>query len=502
MRHAFQFKVNFTGGIVSPGYLYQLLQGLQQAGLSQVRFGLRQQLLIDVSGKEYEKVVSSMIAAGVDYEINKDVYPNISSSYAAAEIFIRETWVGQGVYKDVFDLFDYKPQLKINIVDNDQTFSPFFTGNINWIASKHNHFWYLYIRFPKTNTLYQWKDLIYTNDIARLSNEIESAILTQRSLYYDNTMASGDRLYETINGHLSFVSKPVEEKLQLPAFKLPYYEGYNNYGNKSWLGIYRRDEVFDIGFLKDICRICLQTKTGELYTTPWKSLVVKGIEEKDRHLWGFILGKHRINVRHASNELNWQVEDGNEDGLNIKRLIIRHFDKEDVRTFGLCFAVKTHPKSGVFGSVLIRRQFSLVREHLRPLDKFDILYARDFNPNSKDYIVFRSNVEKEYLSTYLSALCKYYYEQESSNILLPGSLQAASIPEEQKSIIEELIYQCPHCLTVYDEETKEAANSTDAGNGFSNLPATYCCPLCETPANEFVMIEKRSLGLQPDKQLN
>jgi hypothetical protein len=107
MRHAFQFKVNFTGGIVSPGYLYQLLQGLQQAGLSQVRFGLRQQLLIDVSGREYEKVIGSMTAAGVDYEINKDAYPNISSSYAAAEIFVRETWVGQGVYKDVFDLFDY-----------------------------------------------------------------------------------------------------------------------------------------------------------------------------------------------------------------------------------------------------------------------------------------------------------------------------------------------------------------------------------------------------------
>ena len=387
----------------------------------------------------------------IDYEVNTDVYPNISSSYPAAEIFIKETWVGEGVYKDIFDLFDYKPRLKINIVDSNQTFSPLFTGNINWIASRHSHFWYLYIRFPKTNVLYQWKELIYTNDITRLSNEIENAIFNQRSLYYDNNNADGNKLYESITANMTFVSKPVEEKLALPSFKLPYYEGYNNYGNKSWLGIYRRDELFDINFLKDICRICLETKAGELYTTPWKSLIIKGIEEKHRPLWGFILGKHRINVRHASNELNWQVEDGNEYGLNIKRQIIREFDKEDVRTYGLCFAVKTQPESNVFGSVLIRRQFNLIREQLKPLDKFDILYTADFNPNSKEYILFRNNVEKEHLPTYLIALCKYFYEQESAGDLLPGSSYTGVPVDEQKDKVKQMIYQCRHCLTVYDE---------------------------------------------------
>lgn len=496
MQHAFQFKVNFTGGIVSPGYLNNLLQGLQEAGLSQVRFGLRQQLLIDASIKEYEKVVASLNAGNVDYEINKDVYPNISSSYPAAEIFIKETWVGEGVYKDIFDLFNYKPKLKISIADSNQTFTPFFTGNINWIASKHNHFWYLFIRFPKTNVLYQWKQLIYTNDIARLSKEIEYSIFNQPSLYYDNNNADGNELYDAITAATAFVSKPVEEKLELPSFKLPYYEGYNNYGNKSWLGIYRRDELFTISFLKDVCRICLETKAGELYTTPWKSLIIKGIEEKHRPLWGFILGKHRINVRHASNELNWQVEDGNEYGLNIKKQIIRQFDKEDVRAFGLCFAVKTQPKSGVFGSVLIRRQFKLIRDQLKPLDKFDILYTADFNPNSKEYILFRNNVEKEHLPTYLIGLCKYFYEQESKDDLLPGSSYTNENVEEQKDLVKKMIYQCQHCLTVYDEEIGEPDNGIEAGTQFDALPETYCCPLCEAPKKDFEQKEKKLLGLQ------
>lgn len=496
MRHSFQFKVNFTGGIVSPGYLYGLLQCLQNAGLKEVRFGLRQQLLIDASAKEYDKVITALDKAQVIYEMNKDEYPNISSSYPAAEIFIKETWLSEGVYKDVFDLFEHKPKLKINITDSNQTFTPFFTGNINWIASSHNHFWWLFIRFPKTNKLYQWKQLVYTNDIAKLSANIEQAILNEPALFYDNNDADGDTLYEAIMRDANFIVKPIEEKLVLPSFKLPYYEGYNHYGNKAWLGIYRRDELFDICFLKDICRICLETKSGELYTTPWKSIIIKGIEDKHRNLWGFILGKYRINVRHASNELNWQVEDGNNDGLSIKQQVIREFNKEDLRTFGLCFAVKTQPKSGVFGSVLIRRQHSFTKDKTKTLYKFDILYTAGFNPNSKEYILFRRDVEKEHLATYLIALCKNFYEQEDSSQLLPGSTYTTTANEEQQKEITKIFYQCRHCLTVYDEALGEPENTIAPGTLFSELSPTYCCPLCEAPKEDFIKTAIQQPGLQ------
>ena len=99
----------------------------------------------------------------------------------------------------------------------------------------------------------------------------------------------------------------------------------------------------------------MQTKIGEIYITSWKSLIIKGIDPQHRYLWDAVLGRFRINVRHAANELNWQVEDHCEDGLILKRHVIRHFDKEDVRTYGLCFAVKTKPASTVPGSVIIRR---------------------------------------------------------------------------------------------------------------------------------------------------
>lgn len=495
MRQAFQFKINFKGGIVSPGYLYNLLENLEQAGVKQVRFGLRQQLLIDVAKKDYEKIANALKTIDADYEMNKDDYPNISSSYPATEIFIRDTWLSEGVYKDIFDQFDYKPRLKINIADSNQTFMPFFTGNINWIASKQNHFWHLYIRFPKTNILFEWKELIYTNDIARLSREIEMVIMKERYLYFDNVSADGNQLYSEVISKNNFISKPSLVKMELPAFKLPYYEGYNNYGTKSWLGIYRRDELFSTSFLKDVCRVCLETKSGELYTTSWKSIIIKSIEDKDRPLWTFILNKHRVNVRHASNELNWQVEDENEAGLMIKRQVIREFEQYDVRTSGLCFAIKTQPKSGLYGSVLVRKQFNMIRGELKALNKFDILYTAGFNPNSKDFILFRDNVEKEHLATYLIGLCKYFYEQESTGNLLQGEIYREDKNPVEIPEVEKYIFECLHCMTIYEEEIGEPELNISPGTLFNTLPESYKCPLCEGPKIDFKKKKKALLAL-------
>jgi len=496
MRHAYRFKINFTGGIISPGSLLYLIDALEKTAITDLRFGLRQQLLIDVSLKEHDSVAAALEAHGISFEVNKDEFPNILSSYPAEEIFIRDSWVREGVYKDIFDLFDYKPSLKINISDEGQTFTPFFTGNINWIASRDPQFWYLYLRFPKTNILFPSKDLFYTNEIPRVSQQLEKMILLQSDGFFKNNEWDGQRIFEKLKSVLNILSKPVSTPLVLPKFKLPYYEGYNGYGNKSWLGLYQRNELFSVAFLRDICRICMDTKVGQLYSTPWKSLIIKNIEEKHRHLWSFVLDKHRINVRHASNELNWQVEDTNEEGLSIKQSIIRQFDKEDIRTFGLCLSIKTQANSGLFGSVIVRKQFTTIRGKLKPLDRFDILYTEDFNPNSKNFITYRTGILKEHLPAYLISLCKFYYEQQCIQNTIEGQHPKTEDPHPDK-IAEKELYQCKHCWAVYDEESGEPENNIPPGTPFSILPETWLCPLCESVKTEFIPVRKSSLLSQP-----
>jgi rubredoxin len=480
--------INFTGGIVSPGYLKEILEVAQQSGVAHVRFGLRQQLIMEVPVKHFESFNKSCRAKNSIADKAKEALPNIVSSYPAAGIFTSDSWLREGVYKDIFDLFNYQPQLKINICDSQQCLVPFFTGHINWVTSFSEHFWLLYIRFPKTNTIYKWKDLVYTNDLALVSKKIEQEIRNDEFLFYGNSNADGNLLYQRVKQLTAYVHKPSVEE-QAIDFSLPYYEGFNKTNNQLWLGIYRRDEQFPVGFLLEVCNICLDTRIGQLYTTPWKTIIIKSIDAGSRKLWDHVLGKYRVNVRHAANELNWQVEDFSEEGLQLKRHIIRYFDKEDVRTYGLCFAVQTKPSSSLFGTIVIQKQQTKNPHRLKSLERYDILYRRRFNPNEGETMLFREGVEKEHLGVYLVSLCKFFYEQSSGENNMEANTQI------EKPVIAETrkVYQCKHCYTVYDPLIGDEQQNVAAGTGFEQLPSTYSCSLCESGKEDFAEVDETVL---------
>jgi rubredoxin len=481
--------INFKGGIVSPGYLKEILQVARESRVDDVSFGLRQQLIIEVPSKHFEKFSSLCSSKDIAFYKAKGAMPNIVSSYPAAAIFTNDSWLREGTYKDIFDLFNYPSQLKINICDRLQCFTPFYSGHINWISSSLDHFWHLYIRFPKTNDLYKWKDLVYTNDLVRLSKKIEQEILNDRSLLYVSENANGDVLYQRVKLLTAYVCKPSIHE-NLIDFSLPYYEGFNKTNNQLWLGIYRRDELYPVDFLLDVCEICLNDRIGQLYTTPWKSIIIKNIDPANRKIWDYVLGKYRINVRHAANELNWQVEDGSEEGLQLKRYVIRYFDKEDVRTYGLCFAVQTKPTSSMFGNIILQKQQIKNPHHLKSLERYNILYKKNFNPNERENVLFREGVEKEHLGIYLVSLCKLFYEQLDKKELFPdrSNKKIDAVPDKK------LLYQCSDCHTIYDPELGDEEQNIAAGTKFENLPLFYHCPLCEASIENFSVIEESPAG--------
>ena len=115
-----------------------------------VQFGTRQQMFFKVKDEKYEELANALKQANIFYESNSDVHPNVVSSYVTENVFQTANWLREGVYGDVLDLFDYMPRLKINIVDCNQSFVPFFTGHLNYVASSISNYWHLHVRFPKT----------------------------------------------------------------------------------------------------------------------------------------------------------------------------------------------------------------------------------------------------------------------------------------------------------------------------------------------------------------
>lgn len=483
-RKHYHIKIDLPGGIMTTGDLYALVQAAEEARAGYLQPGGRQQMYCRVSDKYGEAFVSALAAAGLRFEINAEAHPNIVSSYVTEGIFERNGgWLSEGLYKDILGGFDYRPTCKINLVDGQQCFVPFFTGNINFISSGIGNFWYLYVRWPRTTRVECWKDLVSSEDIPVISRCIDELLTAGGE-------GGLETLYREVDRRGIGRRQPVREALTMPRFDLPYYEGFNRYGGKSWLGIYRRDEQFPLVFLKDIATICRKTRIGQLYTTPWKSLIIKGIEERDRDLWRFVLGKYRINVRHAANELNWQVEDGNEDGLRLKRYLVRQLDQEDVRTEGLCFAIKTRPGTGLAGSVVIRKQDSGKAK----AERYDILHTSDFNANSKEYVLYREGLEKENLAVYLVSLCKYFYERESG--VEPAGLKAGTVKEDvagSAAGVRVLLHQCGECLTIYDETYGDPAAGVAPGLAFDETPEDYCCPVCGAGKGGFREVEKTAV---------
>jgi len=481
MRDYYTLKINLPAGIVSPGTLHTVLALAYDAKIRRVRFGARQQLLMTVHYEDMRFLEKDLKQHQISYELNTDQYPNIISSYCGENVFRTGAWLRESEYHTVLDQFDYQPQLKVNLSDSNQSFTPFFTGNLNFIASPEPHFWYLYVRPKQHNGLFRWPELVYTNDIGRLAKAVEEAMLKQD---YSNEEA----LYKFVMAGQSFITQPANEEVELPDFSLPYYEGFNRYGERSWLGLYRRDEQFSIAFLLDVCALCLKIRIGELCVTPWKSLIIKGIEEKDRAAWSYVLGKHNINVRHAANELAWQTEDHTDAGTELKNYVIRNFEKNDTRTFGLCFGVQTRAKSEVFGSVLIRKRPLIRLGQLALFSVYDLYYTQDFNPNSRTYHMAEKGLLKMHVPNQLNRLCRKFNARRSQErvetVRVEKERTESALPADTT-----VVHQCIHCFTVYDAHYGDARRGISAGTAFHDLPEDYTCSTCDAPKLEMHEVE-------------
>jgi rubredoxin len=487
-------KINLRGGIASVGMMSALLNAAKKVGIVGFRIGTRQQLLTTVSLNNSQYLQKALKAANIDFDVDTETYPNIISSYPAASVFHASEWLTEGGYQDILSEFAYRPKLKINISDNKQSFTPFFTGHLNFVASQHSHYWYLYVRLPKSNQMFCWDKLIYSTEIPHISQLIEDFILKDRGTEGVKSLDK-DAIQKEITDKTRLLTRPISEELVIPRFMLPYYEGFNRYGDRTWLGIYRRNEFFKLSFLESMTQLCQETKIGQICLTPWRSIIIKGIEESDRLKWERILGKFDINLRHAAIELNWQHTDGAIEDVVLKNEIVEEFNRRDARTFGVCFAIKSQPKSEVFGSIIIKK-----RSKLRGLiNGYRVLYKENFNPNSRKSFVFKEFAFKMELPTVLLNLYEKYQAYLNESLAINTGVEEI----EEGEIIQTVtapppqykgeIYSCPNCLTVYDAEFGDELSDISSGTAFDSLPSSYCCPTCETEKVDFIKMKKKAL---------
>ncbi len=470
-------RVFVKGGILSPGDFYKIICTAHSLGTDYIHLGSRQDILFPLRDKNLDKLRKTFDEISTDFDTDGEKYQNIVSSYVALDVMPSTNWLAAHIYHYVLDTFDYRPCLKINITDPAQSMVPLFTGNLNFVASPVDNFWYLYLRFREIDAK-PWccPDLIYGFDIAKVSQALEEMQPANSGLDYP---ALYKKLKETVKYH----SQPVTAPLEYPDTTFPYYEGLNRIaGDKYWLGVYWRNNKFTISFLKALCELCLQTNIGKMSMAPWKSFIVKGIAEKDRIVWEKLLGKWGINIRHSSLELNWHLPVLDKDALELKTYLVRALDQQDISTYGLTFTVKTQGNAVLFTSVVIEKND---QERKNAPDTYNIMYSREFNPNLMEYTYYARKVPREIIPAMLIELSKKYYEQLEEHKPYSGN------GEEQKvssSTSTKALYQCTNCLTIYDEAYGDEIANIKAGTPFEQLPDAYTCPVCSSPKSAYQLM--------------
>jgi rubredoxin len=474
-------RVIVKGGVISPGELKSICQIAEDTGVKTISFGSRQDIVIsgkvtlpELDGKKNIEIVNS----------SNSKIENIVSSYASADIFPSTSWVSSEKYLYILEQFRESPKLKVNITDSKQRLVPFFTGHLNFIASEHEDYWYLYIRLPDWDKKQLYPALIYSWDMAKIQLAIENILQEEPETV---TM-----IFDLVSDAIETNNRTIDKELALPFLPFPYYEGMNKIGNdKYWLGLYWRNNKYDIDFLKAMCDLCAECQIGKISITPWKSFIVKGIPMKAKLQWEKFLGKFGINVRHSMLELNWHIPVANKQALKMKKYLVSNFDQNDISTYGLTFSITDYAKKAYYFTSIVIEKNTVSKEFtdFKIRDTYNLLYAENFDPNTQKYKMHVQDVDKVELPNLLMELSKLYFEQ------LGIEKEDATRKEKVVKEISVELYQCKDCLTVYNEEYGDVTQNILRNTHFEDLPENYVCSLCEANKNNF---EKKTFTRQMD----
>ena len=459
------------GGVLSPGELKSICLSAERLGLDTISFGSRQDILIseNVTSQALETIENLQVVPA-----HGEGSVNIVSSYVSAGIFSSTTWLTGEKYLYVLEQFRTHPQLKVNITDPKQRLVPLFTGHLNFIASEHEDYWYLYVRLPEWETAVVYPALIYSWDMAKIQTTIEGLLQEEPE--------SVEMIFDLVNDAIDTNNRTIDKPLYVPFYPFPYYEGMNRIGNdKYWLGLYWRNNNYDLDFLKAMCDLCSDCKIGKISITPWKSFIVKDIPNESKLIWEKFLGKYGINVRHSMLELNWHLPVANEEALRLKKYLVSNFDQNDISTYGLTFAITEYTKKAYyFTSIVIEKnEQPKGLSDFKIRDTYNLLYAKNFDPNSREYITHVQDIDQVELPGLLMELSQLYFEQ------LGTEREDEKQIKTEAEIKDAEVYQCQDCLTIYNEVYGDATQDIVPNTPFSALPDTYECALCEAPKSSF-----------------
>lgn len=465
-------KMNFKGGIVYTEMLRTIIDIAKKYKSVKIYFGNRQNIYLIIKNNDVKNFVKQLDENKITYSAKIECEPNIVSSYPVLDISKTPSWLTESVFDDVLDCFDFQPKLKINIVHASQNFISPFDGDLCFVASSYQNFWYLFIRNPLNNKFYCWNKLIYSLDLAPLSKVIEEYIESQNDYRIDNIQNYTNERLKYI-----FIEKEKEIEQDFCSYnKIDFDE------NNLWLELYYSQQKISVNLLSDLINECIKKKVNKIYFTTWKTILIKNIRKDEFFNWEIFLGKLGISTKYLSSEIFWKYDDFNYQAEKLKVYLTKELYVSDSQRPALVYGISHSNNFKYSCNILI-----VVKKFLPilPFLKFYEVYYSDNYDKLENSLVF---ISREYLKSNLINLLKYLYKKyyEDLEKVYKNDNQLSKDNKKVKHYwVPGKIYVCKDCYTVYDPDIGDVFNGIKPGTPFEELPNSFSCYLCSSPKENF-----------------
>jgi rubredoxin len=179
--------------------------------------------------------------------------------------------------------------------------------------------------------------------------------------------------------------------------------------------------------------------------------------------------------------MNWHLPVNDKEALSLKKYLVTNFDQNDISTYGLTFGITNFDSDTYnFTSIVVEKnkQPETIGD-FKIRDTYNLLYAKNFDPNTRQYIMHVQDVDKVELPRLLMELSQLYFEQ------LGTEKEDEGVQVSIAETTQEEVYQCSECLTIYNEIYGDITQNIAPNTAFENLSETYECSLCEASKSSF-----------------
>ena len=507
-------RVLSEGGRVSVQQMALLLEAARAAGLTHMRVDARQSLIFNHGALPTRVGQLHMFAqhlADVGLRCAYEHEQNIVSSVPSVQVFAHNSWVDSGVYgvllRELHEVgigmgsmdAEVAPAfpLSVSLVDGRQHFVPHLSSELNFVASDTEDYWYVYIRYGQADrAAVLWPFLVGSPCLAQFAYSLAHDLAAGVEVSVCAGQYAQDARWQMI---------ALEQAVAQPYSAVPRYEGFIPYGQNQYaLGIVRADQSFEVLMLEYMLKLMQQQDLVELYTTPWGSLLIKGIHEAHIPVWNRLLCLQHCDVGLSYGQLNWLIladEANHADGVRLRNHLAQQLQDNGLRTWGLGFAIvdeASHAHQSWPTSIIVRVQRDSSWFGWRKRVCYALWCIPADQSLAQQYHCIAEGLDLHELVGELTD--RVIKHQKSIGVSRQKAMVApltmpthwATIGQAVQSpsfavqnTVKAEIFVCRHCATEYHEDLGEPSQNIAAHTPFAQLNEQFHCPVCEHGKSAF-----------------